>query len=100
MQQVQLGIFVAAMIAIVVCGCIFTRRPRKKLATEILQPAVPVERQPGCFALEEERGDGWKGSGVPVIKEARPTLWPFARARRSTADCGEYSWTAELLRIA
>jgi hypothetical protein len=74
MQQVQLGIFVAAMIAIVVCGCIFTRRPRKKLATEILQPAVPVERQPGCFALEEERGDGWKGSGVPVIKEARPTL--------------------------
>jgi hypothetical protein len=59
---------------IVVCGCIFTRRPRKKLATEILQPAVPVERQPGCFALEEERGDGWKGSGVPVIKEARPTL--------------------------
>jgi hypothetical protein len=74
MQQVQLGIFVAAIIAIVVCGCIFTRRPRKKLATEILQPAVPVERQPGCFALEEERGDGWKGSGVPVIKEARPTL--------------------------
>jgi hypothetical protein len=74
MQQVQLGIFVAAMIAIVVCGCIFTRRPRKKLATEILQPAVPVERQPGCFALEEERGDGWKGSGVPVIREARPTL--------------------------
>ena len=74
MQQVQLGIFVAAMIAIVVCGCIFTRKPRKKLRTETLRPAVPVERQPGCFALEEERGDGWKGSGVPVIKEARPTL--------------------------
>jgi hypothetical protein len=74
MQQVQLGIFVAAMIAIVVCGCIFTRKPRKKLPTETLRPAVPVERQPGCFALEEERGDGWKGSGVPVIKETRPTL--------------------------
>jgi hypothetical protein len=29
MQQVQLGIFVAAMIAIVVCGCIFTRKPKK-----------------------------------------------------------------------
>jgi len=27
MQQVQLGIFVAAMIAIVVYGCIFTRKP-------------------------------------------------------------------------
>jgi hypothetical protein len=74
MQQVQLGIFVAAMIAIVVCGCIFTRRPRKKLATEILQPAVPDEHQPGCFALEEERGGSWKGSGVPTIKETRPTL--------------------------
>ena len=74
MQQVQLGIFVAAMIAIVVCGCIFTRNPRKKLTTETLGQAVPVERQPGCFALEEERGGNWKGSGVPVIKEAKPSL--------------------------
>jgi len=73
-QLMQLGLFVAAMAAIVVCGCIFTRKPRKKLTTETLRPAVPVERQPSCFALEEERGDGWKGSGVPVIKEARPTL--------------------------
>jgi hypothetical protein len=73
-QLMQLGLFVAAMAAIVVCGCIFTRKPRKKLPTETLRPAVPVERQPGCFALEEERGDGWKGSGVPVIKETRPTL--------------------------
>jgi hypothetical protein len=29
MQQLQLGIFVAAMIAIVVGGCIFTRKPKK-----------------------------------------------------------------------
>ena len=29
MQQVQLGIFVAAMIALVVCGCILTRKPEK-----------------------------------------------------------------------
>jgi hypothetical protein len=29
MQQLQLGIFVAAMIAIVVCGSIFTRKPKK-----------------------------------------------------------------------
>jgi hypothetical protein len=29
MQQLQLGIFVAAMIAVVVCGCIFTRKPKK-----------------------------------------------------------------------
>ena len=73
-QLMQLGLFFAAMAAIVVCGCILTRIPRKKLPTETLRPAIPVERQPGCFALEEERGSGWKGSGVPVIKEARPTL--------------------------
>jgi hypothetical protein len=32
MDKVQLGIFVAAMIALVVCGCIFTRRPAKRTA--------------------------------------------------------------------
>jgi len=73
-QLMQLGLFVAAMAAIVVCGCIFTRKPRKKLPTETLRPAVPQEHQPGCFALEEERGGNWVGSGVPAIKEARPTL--------------------------
>jgi len=70
----QLGLFVAAMAAIVVCGCIFTRKPRKKLPTETLRPAVPQEHQPGCFALEEERGGNWVGSGIPAIKEARPSL--------------------------
>jgi hypothetical protein len=74
MQQLYLGIFWSIVAAFLVCGCILTRKSRKKLPTETLRPAVPVERQPGCFALEEERGDGWKGSGVPVIKEARPTL--------------------------
>jgi hypothetical protein len=35
------------------------------------------ERQPSCFALEEEKGEAWKGGGAtgPAIKkEARPTL--------------------------
>ena len=73
-QLMQLGLFVAAMATIVVCGCIFTRKPRKKLPTETLRPAVPQEHQPGCFALEEERGGHWTGTGVPVIKEARPSL--------------------------
>jgi Flp pilus assembly protein TadD len=45
------GIFVAAMIALVVCGCIFTRKPRKRSPTEILRSVVPDEHQPG-FALE------------------------------------------------
>jgi hypothetical protein len=73
-QQLQLGMFFAAVITLVVCGCIFTRKPRKKLPTETVQPAAQDERQPGCFALEEERGGHWAGSGVPAIKEARPSL--------------------------
>jgi hypothetical protein len=34
------------------------------------------EHQPSCFALEEEKGEGWKGSGAmePAINEARPSL--------------------------
>jgi hypothetical protein len=31
MQHLQLPIFVAAMIAIVVCGCVFTRKPKKRV---------------------------------------------------------------------
>jgi hypothetical protein len=73
-QQLQLVIFVLAMTALLVCGCIFTRKPRKKLPTQTARPAVPDEHQPGCFALEEERGGHWTGSVVPVVKEARPTL--------------------------
>jgi hypothetical protein len=29
MQQLQLGSFIAAVVAFVVCGCIFTRKPKK-----------------------------------------------------------------------
>jgi hypothetical protein len=52
------------------------RKPTKKPRMEAFRPAVPDERQPGCFALEEERGANWKGSGgaVPSIKEAKPSL--------------------------
>ena len=34
------------------------------------------ERQASCFALEDERGEGWKGSGAtgPTLKETRPSL--------------------------
>ena len=71
MQQLQLVSFASAMAALLVCGCMLMRKPRK---TQTLRPAMPDERQPGCFALEEERGGNWTGSGVPVIKEARPTL--------------------------
>jgi hypothetical protein len=69
-----LWIFWAIVGAFIVCGSILTRKPTKKLPIERLRAAVSDEHQPGCFALEEERGGDWTGSGVPVIKEARPTL--------------------------
>jgi len=72
MQQLQLVSFALAMAAL--CGCIFTWKSRKKLPTETSRPTMPDEHQPSCFALEEEKGGNWTGSGVPVIKEARPTL--------------------------
>jgi hypothetical protein len=74
MQQMQLAIFALVMAAWIVCGCIFTRKPRKKLPAETVRPAEFQEHQPGCFALEEERGGHWTGNSVPVIKEARPSL--------------------------
>jgi hypothetical protein len=76
MQQAQLAIFFAAVIALVVCGCILTRKLTKNLRMERLRAVVSDEHQPGCFALEEERGGNWKGSGgtVPCIKEAKPSL--------------------------
>ena len=41
-----------------------------------LPTGVPDEHQPSCFALEEERGENWKGTGAATsaIKEAKPTL--------------------------
>jgi hypothetical protein len=76
MQQMQLWVFLAIIAAFIVCGCILTRKPRKKLPTETLRPAMPDEHQPGCFGLEEERGGNWKGGGasVPSVKEAKPSL--------------------------
>src|SRR4029077_9407696 len=49
------GLFVAAMAAIVVCGCIFTRKPRKKLPTETLRPAVPQEHS-RAVSLSKKKG--------------------------------------------
>jgi hypothetical protein len=37
-DKVALGIFVAAMIALIVCGCIFTRKPRKGPKPESTSP--------------------------------------------------------------
>jgi hypothetical protein len=69
MQLIQFWIFWAIVAAWVVCGCILTRKLTEKPLT--LRRAAPDEYQPGCFALEESN---WRGTSVPVIKEARPTL--------------------------
>jgi hypothetical protein len=39
-------------------------------------PAILNEHQPSCFALEEEKGEGWKGGGgaKPTVNETRPSL--------------------------
>jgi hypothetical protein len=76
MQQMQLLSFWAIVAVFVVCGCILTRKLTKKPPIDTLRPAVPNEHQPGCFALEEERGADWHGSGEsrPVIKDAKPSL--------------------------
>jgi len=44
--------------------------------SERLRTRVPDEHQPSCFALEEERGENWKGTGAATsaIKEAKPSL--------------------------
>jgi hypothetical protein len=73
MQQMQLWIFWAIVAALIVCGCILTRKPTKRPPTETLPPD---ERQPSCLGLEEESGGDWKGDGgtAPSIKEAKPSL--------------------------
>ncbi len=37
---------------------------------------VDEERQSSCFALEEEKGETWAGTGAsrPVIVDTKPTL--------------------------
>lgn len=46
------------------------------LELESPAPIAADEHQPSCFALEDEKGEGWKGSGAarPQIIEARPSL--------------------------
>ena len=48
----------------------------KPVHPEIPPPMAAEERQPSCFAMEEEKGEGWKGSGAmgAAINEALPSL--------------------------
>ena len=64
MQQLQLSIFWA--IVIMDSLRLYPHaQTKKKLPTETLLPAAPDEYQPGCFALEKERGaEGQRANGT------------------------------------
>ncbi len=51
------------------------------IGSEPAEPAGALEARadahdPGCFALEEEKGEGWGGVGAmkPLVQDKRPTL--------------------------
>jgi hypothetical protein len=48
----------------------------KSAQSEIPRSMEAEEHQPSCFAGEEEKGEGWKGSGAtePAINDVRPSL--------------------------
>lgn len=41
-----------------------------------MAPSITEQHQASCFGLEEERGEGWDGSGAsgPLVKDVKPTL--------------------------
>jgi hypothetical protein len=57
-----------------------TKAPENAGGSKV-EPETPVstrtdEHQPSCFGQEEEKGEGWKGSGAAKseINEAKPSL--------------------------
>ena len=40
-DNLQLGIFAAIILAFVVCGCLATRRPKKKINTDLSSTGAP-----------------------------------------------------------
>jgi len=93
-QQLQLVIFVLAMTALVVCGCIFTRKPSKKLHMKSLKAAVSDEHQPGCFALEEEKGDHWRGTEYRILKKLGRRCNPLLTRDEARRIAGEHRQAA------
>ena len=87
MQQIQLAMFFVAVAALVVTGCILTRKSRKKLLRETLRPAVPDEHQPGCFGLEEKGAViGGAAARRPLRKLGRVCDRSRDEARRIVPD--------------
>jgi hypothetical protein len=48
---------------------------------------MPDEHQPGCFALEEERGANWKGGGGP-----------YRLLKKLNQVCDRYDFSAVQMR--
>ena len=55
MQQLQLLSFALAMATLVVCGWVFTRKPRKKLPTQTVRPATPANVNPAASLSKKKR---------------------------------------------
>jgi hypothetical protein len=58
-----------------------SKAPANAAGRSKVEPETPAstpadEHQPSCFGLEEERGEGWKGSGAAKseINEVKPSL--------------------------
>ena len=65
MQQAQLGLFVAAMVALVVCGCIFTRKPRKKLQRDPCGRWCLTNINPAVSRLKKKGAKIGRAAGEP-----------------------------------
>jgi hypothetical protein len=67
MDKLELGIFFAAMIALVACGCIFTRRPTRKPAAQHNE-SKPIEPSP---TAGQTKSLGENGINIPAVRLAR-----------------------------
>jgi hypothetical protein len=57
-------------------ACFQADTHREVAGSQNPRPGVPDEHQSSCFALEEEKGENWKGVGAMglAIKETKPSL--------------------------
>ena len=65
MQQLYFGIFWAIVIAFLVCGCILTRKPKRKPPRDTLRPAAPDEHQPAVSVSKKKGALIGRAAGEP-----------------------------------
>jgi hypothetical protein len=74
--------FWAIVAAFIVCGCILTRKPRKKLPTETLRPAVP---ETGSLAPRVDNQRGGCQKAADQARMAQNAMARQAKAKKETA---------------